>query len=184
MTSVFKPVFIDASSAILLEKSELFHCISNIFQLFMAPSVFTEITASDHKGALLFKTFFDQGAFKVTTLSCETNDPDLCCPKNFGQGEKDTIRLYHGTKLETRPETQKGFILIDDGPAAKWCASQNIPFINALLVPKVLLYANLITTDDCMGKMDLLCRIGRYSNKIKEIAFAFTHKDLSFFLPE
>ncbi len=175
MTSVLKPVFIDASSAILLEKSGLFLTFSNAFQLIMARSVFKEITAPGHKGVTWFRTQFEKRVYKVIALSCNSNsENDLGCYKNFGTGERDTLCLYH--------EAQQGFILIDDGPAARWCTKQNIPFINALLVPKILMYKNLITKEDCENKMDILCGIGRYSKKIKTIAFALTRKELSYFI--
>lgn len=91
-------------------------------------------------------------------------------------GERDTLCLFLDRK--------QGFILTDDGRAAAWCRDHDLPFINALLVPKILGFAGWIPLEDGMDRMELLCRMGRYSQKIKDLAFSFTQQDLALFIPE
>ena len=170
------PVFTDASSAIILEKAGLFTIFSEAFRIVFSASVFKEITRSGYPGAAFFLNSSENKVLDADLFN-ETKSVKGCPQKNeMGQGERDTIRLFL--------ETKQGFILTDDGRAAKWSKDHALPFINALLVPKILQYAGLMSEEDCLKKMDLLCRTGRYSKKIKALAFSFEKKDLAFFIPE
>ncbi len=170
------PVFTDASSAILLEKADLFTAFSKAFRIIFTASVFSEITRSGYPGAAIFSNSFENRRFDVAPFA-ETKFIEGRPQKNeMDQGERDTIALYI--------ENRKGFILTDDGRAALWCRDHDLPFINALLVPKLLYYAGLMNEKEYLSKMDFLCQTGRYSKKIKETAFSFNEKDLSFFIPE
>jgi len=46
-----KTALIDASSAILLYKAELFEAVASAYDLAMAPAVFQEVTVADRMGA-------------------------------------------------------------------------------------------------------------------------------------
>lgn len=169
-----KPVFTDASSAILLHKVGLFEPMSDHFSIVFSPSVYKEITQSGYPGSATF-----QQAEKEEKV-CIMGDPDLSIVSQYpaisdmGAGEKETLCLFL--------KTGQGFILIDDGLAARFCTRNKLPFINALLVPKLFFHGGLMREADSLKKMDLLCKIGRYSNQIIAIAHRLTPEDLSRFL--
>ena len=169
-------VFTDASSAILLEKTKLFKPLLRAFKLVLATSVFYEITKPGYPGASTFTAACGQDQFVVRhPLENQPFNADIDKAR-LDRGERDTICLFL--------EKKEGFILIDDGKAARWCDKNHLPFINALLVPKIFWYAGLITKKECINKMNALCNIGRYSEKIKKVAFNSTLKNLSFFVPK
>jgi predicted nucleic acid-binding protein len=170
------PVFTDASSAILLEKAGLFAAFSKAFRIVFSDSVFNEITRSGYPGAAFFLTAFQNRMFEVS-LFTETSLVKDCPPKKeMDQGERDTLCLFLKNK--------QGFILTDDGRAAAWCRDHDLPLINSLLVPKIFWYAGLMNEEDYLNKMEFLCHTGRYSQKIKDLAFSFEKKELTFFIPE
>lgn len=167
------PVFMDASSAILLEKATLFEPLSRVFTLVAARAVFDEITKAGYPGAASFIKAHRQGLFWVQSPPF-IREGDLETG-TLGPGEKQTICLFL--------EKKQGFVLTDDGKAARWCHKNQVPFINALLVPKLFWYAGLITQTQSEQKMKTLCSIGRYGEKVRAFAFSCTLNDLSFFIP-
>ena len=167
------PVYTDASSAILLEKTNLFEPLTRVFNVVLAISVFYEITKPGKPGVTSFTEGLRQGQFTVHPHVNTENFKGHLNTGHMDRGEKDTIHLFL-TKRD-------GFILTDDGKAARWCDKHHLPFINALLVPKIFWHAGLMTQKESLHKMNALCRIGRYAKKIKAIAFDCTVKDLAFF---
>ncbi|MFH1155607.1 MAG: hypothetical protein V1793_17515 [Pseudomonadota bacterium] len=181
-----KTVLTDASSAILLYKSDLFDILLDSWQVVMAPAVYGEITVPGYPGAALFKDRFDTGRFRVTPppahsmnlsvkASVTENSPFARPgqPMN-GTGEQETIALF-------TPDLD-GFILMDDARGARECRRQNIPYVNALLVPKLLWYSGAITREQCTEIMAGLCALGRYSNQVRAWALHCTQLDLGPFL--
>jgi len=168
-------VFTDASSAILLEKADLFEPLLTLFQIVMAPSVFEEITPTGYPGADFFSVLHKSSQILVSPLK---NDGFDGCPQpgEMDKGERDTLCLFL--------EKKQGFILTDDGQAARYCRAHCLPFINALLVPKIFWYAGQMSQEDCFIRMKALCRIGRYSDTVRAFAFDCGPGDLSFFLGE
>lgn len=174
-------VITDASSAILLEKAGLFTTTAQRFSLVLPVSVFSEVTWQGRPGAAFFKKSYKNGLFAVQSTDHETEIHKTLLELRLGKGETDTLALYLGPFYGQRKDR---FILIDDGKAARWCYRENLPFINALLVPKILWYAGHIKEEACAGHMEALCRIGRYSEKIKAYAFNCSQKELAYFIPE
>jgi hypothetical protein len=169
-------VFVDASSAILLQKAGLFEPLLNCFSLVFAPSVFEEISKPGYPGASAFARFFYHPRFRVLPV-LDTGKPALAPGRHeMDAGERDTLCLFL-TSL-------KGFILIDDGQAAKFCHKNDLPFINALLIPKIFWYAGHMTHKQAIDHMTTLCRIGRYATAIKAFAFDCGLETLAGFLPE
>lgn len=166
-------VYADASSAILLEKAGLFEPLAEIFRLVLAGSVFDEITLPGYAGAPVFAAAKQHKKIRVQSpMPGRLHDASL---DTLDRGEKETLCLF----LEGRG----GFILMDDKKAILWCLKNHHPFINALLVPKLFWYGGWMTKDACKNKMDTLCHVGRYSEKVKAFAFDCTPDDLSFFAP-
>jgi len=168
-------VYIDSSSAILLEKSDLFDLFLLHADVVMSKTVYTEITKPGYPSANRFEANYHNKLFKISpcTEPLIKGSSDL---KRWGKGERETIYLYLNSK--------KGYILIDDGKAARWCFKRKVPFINALLVPKLFWYFGLLSENECLSKTAELCTIGRYSNTVKTIAKNCTKDDLSYFVGE
>ena len=199
-------VFVDASSAILLYKANLFAGLFNLFQVVMAPSVVMEITQKGYPGAAYFKSYF-KSYFKYS-FNCLgkknhnrsarillqehlTFDHPLFALKNFtsmDKGEKETIQIFCNLTrfglpgANSQDPKTKDFILVDDGQAARFCQAQQIPFINSLLIPKIFWYSGVMDQKTYLEKTDGLCTLGRYSQKIMERARQFSQTDLSYFM--
>ncbi len=179
-------VYTDASSAILLDRTGLFDQFLVHTNVVMSESVYTEITKPGYPGEALFKAGYHNKQFRVAPCLTPNSgivlesdlEPSLIKEnsdlKQWGKGERDTIYLYLKNK--------DGYILIDDGKAARWCFKHEIPFINALLVPKLFWYSGLFSEKECISKTDELCTIGRYSNKVKTFAKGCTKQELSYFI--
>lgn len=205
-----KKAFIDASSAILLYKSDLFAPLLNAWQIIMSPEVFREITKTGYPGAAYFLTLgkktHDSSA-RIILQEPGPADHPLFLLKNFmamDKGEKETIQIFcnhNGVKVSgvgvpdiewtdpggsgTDPHKAKdtcAFVLVDDGRAARFCHAQQIPFINALLVPKIFWYSGFMDQKKYLKKTARLCELGRYSKRIMEMAGQFSRKELSYFI--
>ena len=74
------------------------------------------------------------------------------------------------------------FILVDDKKAAQFCHSRNLPFINALLVPKIFYYNGGLSLETAREKEVMLSQLGRYSRFILNKAQEMNRADLIFFL--
>ena len=59
-------------------------------------------------------------------------------------------------------------IIMDDGKGANVCKKSNIPYINALLVPRILLIAGILSKRECGAVTRSIIDCGRYSEKIIE----------------
>ena len=168
------PVFTDASSAILLEKTGLFDRMIRHFDIVFSDSVFKELTIDRYPDAAIFNARVNQNEVQVKSVihtEIHTLFPETA---KLGSGEKDTLGLFC--------EHKNGFILVDDGKAARICNHYHFPFINALLVPKLFWYAGIMKEEDCQTKMKWLCEVGRYSDPIITIAQRLNQRDLSKFL--
>jgi hypothetical protein len=178
-------VFIDASSAILLYKSDLFDALLNAWQLVMAPAVFREITEPGYPGAAYFKTLGNipsDNTGRIIFQEPGPADPALFAHKNFlamDKGEQETLQLFYDSN---GGNNTGNFILLDDGRAARFCHARQIPFINALLVPKLFWYAGRMDQHECLKKTARLSALGRYANRIIEIAGRLSRKELAYFI--
>ena len=137
-------------------------------------SVFDELTRPGYDGAIAFKQAVDKNQVSVRTHAGPevlTVWPGL---QALDPGEKETLCLF----LETR----QGFILTDDGKAARLCDRLGLPFINALLVPRIFYYAGILDEQKSKTLMKNLGRSGRYSEKILTIADGLDRTDLNPFI--
>lgn len=76
------------------------------------------------------------------------------------------------------------FVIIDDGAGARFCRRHAIPYINALLCPRILKLAGRLSAPAAAAHMDRIRRQGRYAPAI--VAFAYDCEDaiLEPFLPD
>jgi predicted nucleic acid-binding protein len=163
-----KKVLLDASSAILLLKAGLLTKLTDFYHVSQTQSVFLELTSNNRYGADKFRQYGAERKLKILNVDnvigpLDTTNQAL---HSLDQGESDIIRCFKTGKHD--------FIIIDDGPAAKYCNKNNIDFINALLFPRVLFFSNNISLDECKGYMDQLVLNGRYSGEV--IAWAYNCK--------
>ena len=177
--SLMHTAYIDASSAILLYKTELFVLCSQHFSLIMETHVYKEVGVPDHPGEKFFESMIQNYRVQVCGF-----DPDhlidISLPENLDLGERQTLGLYFLNKNSD----QSSFIIIDDAKAAKFCFRHNVPFINALLVPKVLWFAGILDENDYIDRTARVIEAGRYSRTIIEKAKALSPSDLALFIPD
>ena len=172
-------VYSDASSAILLYRAGLFEQTAEVFSLVLTHSVFKELNRDGYPGAELFRDMAASRQIQILP-AC----PDLPSGQGMNgfsgmhKGERETIAQYLG------PDTPlRSFILMDDGQGARFCHRHRIPFINALLVPKIFWYSGRMNETCARGKMETLTQLGRYSRQIISKAAALSQTDLAHFIP-
>ncbi len=169
-------VFSDSSSIILLHKAGLFDRTVTRLPLVFSPSVYRELTRPGYPGENLFKHAVSTGRIRIFSLkepATPLPDPSL---NLLDEGEKETLALFLGHR--------SGFILTDDGQAARFCKKNELPFINALLIPKLFQYAGYGSRIQTDQQMKTISSLGRYSDKVKKIARALGPDDLARFIKE
>lgn len=170
-----KPVVIDASSAILLYKSELIPHLVSLYQTRIADSVYHEITCEGYSGSIAFRRLCDRGQIAVL--------PEIDSRQAFSEagipaldpGERDTIHHFLRGSAD--------FIILDDGRAARYCRKAELPFINALLFPRILFLINIIQESDYHQKRVEIINNGRYSDHIIRKALELPIEEMQLFLP-
>lgn len=172
-----KQVIIDSSSAILLFKTDLFSTLLNRYHISVTESVYQELSKDGYSGSSEFVHYHQAGKFSIKHLLVNKGNRDLLNPTlhKLNRGERDTILYFL--------KGENDFIIIDDGKGAKYCRKENIPFISAILFPKILLITGEINRTTSQLKTDEIIRTGRYSQKIINIAEDCSEQDLKTFLP-
>lgn len=95
--------------------------------------------------------------------------------QKLDRGERDTILLFH--------DGHGDFVVTDDGAAARFCVNKRIPFVNALLLLRLLHHAELIGEYSYETGFKSLLSLGRYTQKIIDFARGCPDNELAFFLP-
>lgn len=169
---------IDSSSAILLFKCGLFKSVAEFFSLNISESVQEELTKNGYDGADLFMNYIRNNQIKILRFhpheKKEFNKDKKI--KNLDIGESDTIYLFYRNNID--------FIIIDDGKGVSYCLSNDIPNINALLIPRIFYLKNIITEKEFCLKTDELIKKGRYSKKVIDYAKNSGEENFNFFYPE
>lgn len=167
-------IYTDTSSAILLQKAGLLETLCHHGHVVFTQTVYDELMAADTPDTRVFKRLVDQ---KHVSL-LEDRHLDISGThariQNLDPGEKQT--LYHYLF------NSNGFILTDDGKAAKVCKRYGFHFINALLVPKLFWYAGIIPAEVCNTQTAYLIAHGRYSETVIRIADQLDQNDLARFI--
>lgn len=172
-----KSVIIDTSSAILLYKSKLISHLIDQYRTLITPSVQYELTQDGYPGSIEFRRLCEKKHIHVLPEQCPINTHQSSSPELpvLNPGEKDTIRQQiHGAA---------DFIIIDDGRAVKYCRKAALPFINALLFPRILFLAKVISESDFHQKWDQILQHGRYSDHIISMALDLSPQAIQPFLP-
>lgn len=95
--------------------------------------------------------------------------------QGLGAGESSVITLWNKEKGD--------FVILDDKKGANYCKANGIPFLNSLLMPRVLFLAGIIGDERCREATRQLVGQGYYSKKIITKAAALAAADLESFLP-
>jgi hypothetical protein len=171
-----KKALLDASSAILLFKSGLFDDLLDSYNIIITESVYDELTANDHIGAKEFRNYRRSREMGVQPSLKREGLNQLPFPdtSSLGKGERDTIHQFYSGVGH--------FIIIDDGKGARYCRDNRIPYINALLFPRILYLIYSISETGFNNKAEKVISIGRYSQEIIDYALTCTKDDLEFFL--
>jgi hypothetical protein len=177
-TRAGRSALIDASSAILLYKSGLVEELVDRYAVAMAMSVFEELTVDGYPGAELFKRLFEKKRLRLrkaddrVSLSIRAVSRLKC----LGRGERETIRLYASGCGD--------FIIIDDGKGAAVCRDCGIPYMNALLFPRIMHAMGVIDGNEMLARIESIKSHGRYSKSILDFALNCDDHALDAFLPE
>jgi predicted nucleic acid-binding protein len=165
-----KTLLMDSSSAILLFKVALLNTLMENYEILISQTVYKELTIPGQRGCREFIEYRQKDLIIVSN-----NHGSKSIELSLRGGEMETILLYHNGMGD--------FILIDDKRGVDYCKKNNIPFINALLVPKILFFSNLIERESYIEKKYHLIHLGRYSKRIIDLAGSISLKELMPFLP-
>jgi len=163
--------------SILLFKTGLFDRLLDTYNIRMTESVHKEVTRHGYPGAVSFKKHLHARRYTVI-------HPDRQAAKDrwesvwaltYGRGETDTIIAYY--------ECLGDFIVIDDGRGSGYCKRHCIPYINALLFPRILYLARLMSESGYRKKTAAIICKGRYAAKIIAYAETALRQDMAQFLP-
>jgi predicted nucleic acid-binding protein len=168
-----KRAIVDASSAILMAKTGLFGRLTGTYQVVMAGAVYREISRNGYPGARRFAAARNDGRIQV--LAPGRPAASLEESALTGAGERETIQLFSQGKGD--------FVVIDDRRGAAFCRNNGIPYVNALLFPRILMLAGVLSEADYRKKTDRLLALGRYSPEIAAAAAAASRERLGRFLP-
>jgi len=165
-----KTVLMDSSSAILLFKARFFKTILHYYRVTISEFVYKELTCNEYPGSEEIKKYCNDGLMCISKVSSK-NYTEV--PLSGGEGEI-VVLFQSGTG---------DFIVIDDRQAMDYCKKLGIPFINALLVPRIFYLSGLMEEPDYKEKTEKILLEGRYSAVIREKALSFNEDDLFRFFP-
>jgi hypothetical protein len=162
-------VLIDSSSALLLYRAGILEHTLAAYRVVTSRRVLDELARGGREGAEDFLKYGTLGEIEVC------HDFRCCLPDlPLRGGERDVVLLYLSGSAE--------FIIIDDGKAAGYCRQNRIPYMNALLVPKVFIQSGRLDEPAGLKAFEDLVRLGRYAQWVLQFARGAARSDLEFFL--
>jgi len=164
-------VIIDSSSAILLFRCRIFLPMLKNFNPVIPGTVLSELTVQGYDGAEFFESLYISGAIKVSIPRMIHADE---FSRSIHSGEREVISLFR--------EGLGDYIIIDDGKGSAYCRDNNIPYVNALLVVKILYFKRIITDKEYESAWRWLVGNGRYSAKIIDWAENADEDKIKFFI--
>jgi predicted nucleic acid-binding protein len=147
----------DASSLILLAKTDMLETYSHRVTLIAPTAVFQEAASSAlqarYADARTISALADAGRLHVEKVTSRRK-----LPIALGTGEAQTIRLFLQSKADA--------VLSDDGRAIRTCRMLGVPFSTTPRVIVDLHRAELVTTREARRSLEKLAIIGRYAPEI------------------
>jgi len=159
-------VVADSSSIILLQKVRLLDVFLDKYRVIIPPRVYDELTGGGKKGSR------ELAHLLIANIVQSNNDIRI---DGLDRGESSVIALYF--------DGAGDFVLLDDRKGANYCKAQAIPFINALLVSRILFLAGAIKEDDYRAAAELLIQEGYYSDMVIKKAAVIEDMELQRFMP-
>ena len=169
-----KLVLMDSSSAILLYHAGIMEPFISTYPVGITEAVQSELTAHGGSGATEFAEYIRRGHITlVDTGRMAPND-------NHGLSKLD-----HGeqTLIQALIDGAGRFIVIDDKKGAQFLRAHDLPYINALLVPRILRAAGALSPSMAENAFICLKSRGRYASWIIDYASSCPMYDLRFFMP-
>lgn len=171
-----KSILIDSSSAILLHKSGWLDATWAKFHLKTGRAVFRELTIPGYPGADRFQRLVAAGEMEVLPLIDTPPGSGDAALNEMGPGERECITLFLAGSGQ--------FILLDDGRGARYCRDHRIPYVNALLIPRILALADpTIGVQAVADAMAQISHLGRYATWVRDYARNCEDTTLAPFLP-
>jgi hypothetical protein len=164
---------VDSSSLIILFKASLLARCIDLYSLNIVESVKYEITRKDYPGWDHFLYLCNKKIINLLPDTGFTNKEDEL--SRIGSGERETILQFENGAAD--------FIIIDDGRGADICRKRSYPYINALLIPKILFIIKEIPETEFIGYFAGIIAAGRYSSGVISFAESCTGDDLKEFIP-
>lgn len=172
-------ILIDSSSLILTNSAGMLPDVTRCYDLLIPSSVYQEITVDEKPGAKYFRALREDRVVQVLTCPNEpytVNERQKAELLKMGRGERELlIHALAGCG---------SFTVVDDLLAARFCVRHDIPFINALLLPKILHWAAEISRQKSRNYLSILEKRGRYSGSVIKRAAMFAAMDLQQFFPQ
>lgn len=167
-----KTAVVDASSAILLFKAGLFDRLAATYAVVFPGAVYVELTAEGYPGAAEFRRATERQKVAVRAAPDRPPPPEAAA---LHAGEREALLVFlSGTG---------DFLVLDDRRAARACAALSLPFINALLFPRVLWLSGRMAHGGFRKAAARVAAAGRYGAEIRARAQGLGREALTPFLP-
>lgn len=167
-----KTAVVDASSAILLFKAGLFDRLIRTYAAVFPEAVRSELTAEGYPGATEFRRAFRHRRVAERGVSDFSLPPEAAA---LHAGEREAIGLFLSGVGD--------FLVLDDRRGALACRALSIPFINALLFPRILWLSGRMAESGFRRATARVAAAGRYGEEIRAKARTLGKRDLAVFLP-
>lgn len=155
-------VVLDASTLILLAKSDLLPLLAENTQIEIPPEVQQEALARrELYDARMIEGMLDAGKIQVSKSGRPERRRQIQADFGLEAGEASALLL---AKEKDQP------LGTDDGPAIKAAKIMGIPFFTAIHVLVELHKKGRMDEKTALGKLDTLQKVGRYSVQILEDA--------------
>jgi len=169
-----KTILLDASSAILMAKAGFHETMADSYSILMADSVFDEITRKKLPGSDEYRKLLQEIRLQVFPVTISPRPMADTALQQLDKGERETILLFK--------DGYGDFVVTDDGAAARFCRNNEIPFVNSLLLLRLLSLSGRIDLSSFEAGFQSLLALGRYSEIVKEYAQNCPDSELYFFI--
>lgn len=141
----------------------------------IVPAVFQEISQPEKTGSADIQKYVRNDTIRLLADG-DKNASEHRLFRQLDTGERETLNCF--------TQGEGDFVIIDDLQAIRICVREKIPFINALLVPKILHFAKRLDSKQYARAFKLISETGYYSTKIIHKAETFQKEELFQFFPD
>jgi hypothetical protein len=167
-----KTAIVDASSAILLFKAGLFDRLIRTYAATFPEAVWTELTADGYPGAAAFRRAVRLRRVAVPPAPGHPLPSEAAA---LHAGEREAVALFLSGAGD--------FLVLDDRRGALACRALSIPFVNALLFPRILWLSGRMAESGFRRATARVAAAGRYGEDVRAKARTLGKNDLAVFLP-